>query len=110
MSPLPYLTEHPLQIVCGVLRIGVHCRKRVHDAEQHMTQLQTDLHALQQQHQFKVAQMGKDKESLLANIQALTDQSSQLQVKLNMQRCASNAMSFSIQYLIPSCTCILNCV
>lgn len=54
-----------------------------------MTQLQADLHALQQQHQSQTAQMGKDKQRLLANIGTLEDQSAQLQGKLDMQRCAS---------------------
>lgn len=53
-----------------------------------MAQLQTDLHALQQQHWSQVAQMGRDRESLLAHIQALEDQSGQLQGKLEMQRWA----------------------
>ena len=54
-----------------------------------MTQLQADLHALQQQHRSQTAQMCEDKQSLLANIAALEDQSAQLQGKLDMQRCAS---------------------
>ena len=59
----------------------------MHDAEQHMTQLQTDLDALQQLHRSQITQMGKDKEGLLANLQALEENSAQLQCKLDMQRC-----------------------
>ena len=54
-----------------------------------MAQLQTDLQALQQQHCSQVAQMGQERESLLAQIQALEDQSGQLQGQLEMQRWAS---------------------
>lgn len=54
-----------------------------------MTELQADLHAFQQQHWSEVARMGKDKESLLASLQTLEDQSAQLQGKLDMQRCVS---------------------
>ena len=54
-----------------------------------MTQLQADLHAFEQQHQSQITQMGKDKESLLASLQTLEDQSAQLRGKLDMQRCAS---------------------
>ena len=62
------------------------------DAEQHLTQLQTDLHTLQQQHQSQVVQMGKDKDRLLANIQALENTSAQLQDTLGMLRYASQCI------------------
>ena len=52
-----------------------------------MAQLQEDLLALQQQHRSQTAQMCEDRQSLLANIAALEDQSAQLQGKLDMSRC-----------------------
>lgn len=90
-----------------MLRINAHCRQRVYDAKQHMTQLQTGLDALQQQHQSKVAQMDKDKESLLANIRALEDQSAQLQDKLDVQRCACCATCMSSKAAL-ACATVYN--
>lgn len=72
-----------------MLKYTTCCSQRVHNAEEHMAQLQTDLQALQQQHWSQVAQMGQERESLLTQIQALEDQCGQLQGRLEMQRWAS---------------------
>lgn len=58
------------------------------DAEQHLRQLQTDLHAAQQQHQSQAAQMVKDTDRLLLNNQALENKSAQLQDVLGKLRYA----------------------
>lgn len=72
----------------GWLKNSLPYRDRVKDAEQHLTQLQTDIHALQQQHHSQVAQMGKETDRLLANIQDFENKSAQLEDKLNMLRYA----------------------